>query len=89
MTADHYHPEQTNCCHPERSEGSMYFAGLWTASLRLGFHVAEIGIESVFGDSLAPVELIDLALDLRVDRFPTLQAPAIMLLLRFKRAGKT
>jgi hypothetical protein len=48
----------------------MYFAGLWTASLRLGFHVAEIGIESVFGDSLAPVELIDLALDLRVDRFP-------------------
>jgi hypothetical protein len=25
VTADRCHPEQTNCCHPERSEGSMYF----------------------------------------------------------------
>jgi len=60
----------------ERTEGSF----------RLGFQVSHVSIQSVLGDAFAPVELIDAAFDLGVDRFPVLQEPPILFLLGFKQA---
>jgi len=55
-------------------------------SFRLGFQVRQVSIQLVCGDSLSPVELIDTAPNLGVDRFPVLQKPAILFLLGFKQA---
>jgi len=41
-----------------------------------------VGVQLVLRDSLAAIELLDAARDLRVDRFPVLGKPAILFLLR-------
>jgi len=47
-----------------------------------------VSIELVFGNSLAAVELIDAAPNLRIDCFPVLRKPAVLFLLRFQQADQ-
>jgi len=43
-----------------------------------------MGIESSFWDSLAPIELLNSAPNLRIDRCPMLGQPEVLFLLGFK-----
>lgn len=44
-----------------------------------------MSIQLIFRDSFATVELIDASLDLRIDRVPVFQKPAILFLLGFQQ----
>jgi len=51
----------------------------------LVFQSFQVFIQSIFGNSLAAVELIDTTLNVCVDRLAILQEPAILLFLRLKQ----
>src|SRR5215469_818427 len=51
----------------------------------LAFQSPQVFIQSIFGNSLAAVELIDTMLNLCVDRLAIFQEPAILLFLRLKQ----
>src|SRR6266496_1461517 len=55
-------------------------------SFGLGLQFRQVGVQLVLRDSLATVQLLNAAPDLRVDRFPALGKPAILLLLCFQQA---
>jgi hypothetical protein len=48
--------------------------------------LCQVGIELIFGDAFAAVELIDAAANLGVDRVPVLQEPSILFFLGFEQA---
>lgn len=66
--------------------GRLGARGRSAGSFRLGFQVCQVPIELVFGDALAPVEFIDAAANLGVNRVPVLEKPAVLFLLSFKQA---